>query len=238
MQFSPMLVLHITAGSLALLSGTAAISFRKGSSRHALAGNLFVISMLCMAASGAYMAYMKPQMHNFFGGLLTIYLVATAWMTAKRRRMETSIFDWTALLVALAVGLSLLIYGVEAANSSAGSRGGVPAGMFFFLGSITLLSAAGDIRMLARGGISSSSRIVRHLWRMCFALFVATGSFFIGQQRVFPLWFRGTKLLFILGILPLPLLVFWLFRVLFTNRYKERLSLSSGDIQTLPSATP
>ncbi len=121
-----------------------------------------------------------------------------------------------------------MAYGLEAAKSPTGSIGGVPAGMSFFLGSVALLAAAGDIRMLLRGGIYGTSRIVRHLWRMCFALFVATGSFFIGQQRVFPLWLRGSKLLFILGVLPLPLLIFWLFRVLFTNAYKRKPALGGG----------
>jgi len=31
-----------------------------------------------------------------------------------------------------------------------------------------LLAAAGDIRMLVRGGVFGAKRIVRHLWRMCF----------------------------------------------------------------------
>jgi hypothetical protein len=40
--------------------------------------------------------------------------------------------------------------------------------------------------MLASGRISDRQRITRHLWRMCFGLFIATGSFFLGQQAVFP----------------------------------------------------
>jgi len=48
---SPILLGHICAGTLGLLSGTAAISFRKGSRRHALAGKIFVASMLTMAVA-------------------------------------------------------------------------------------------------------------------------------------------------------------------------------------------
>ncbi len=46
MSFSPLLAFHISAGSVAILSGAAAMSFRQGSPRHALAGKVFVISML------------------------------------------------------------------------------------------------------------------------------------------------------------------------------------------------
>src|SRR3989441_13106043 len=225
MSFSPVLFFHISAGTLGLVSGAAAMSFRKGSRRHRMAGNVFVISMLSMAAAAVYLAFMKQQISNVFGGILTLYLVTTAWVTARRRDGETGIFDWGALLFALAVGAGIITYGFEVANSSTGSKDGVPAGMYFFLGSVALLSAAGDIRMLVRGGVFGVRRIARHLWRMCFSLFIATGSFFLGQQQVFPDWLRKTNVLFIPAILSLILLIFWLFRVSFTNAFKRTTSL-------------
>jgi uncharacterized membrane protein len=231
----PILVLHICAGILGLLSGAAAMSFRKGSRRHGLAGNVFVISMLCLSASGAYLGFMKHQMLNGLMGVLTPYLVTTAWATASCRDGETGIFDWGALLFALAVGAGIMTYGFEAANSPTGLKDGVPAGMYFFLGSVALLSAAGDIRMLVGGGVFGVHRIARHLWRMCFSLFIATGSFFLGQQRVFPDWLRKTNVLFLPAILPLILLIFWPFRVRFTNAYERKLVPSSGDAHSLPT---
>jgi hypothetical protein len=84
--------------------------------------------------------------------------------------------------------------------------------------------------MLVRGGVFGAHRIVRHLWRMCFGLFIATGSFFIGQQQVFPAFLRKTNVLFVPAILPLILLIFWLFRVRFTNAYKRMSVTSSGDV--------
>jgi hypothetical protein len=53
--------------------------------------------------------------------------------------------------------------------------------MNLFMGSVLLLAAAGDLLMLLRGGLFGRQRIVRHLRRMCFGLFVATGSFFPGH---------------------------------------------------------
>jgi hypothetical protein len=74
--------------------------------------------------------------------------------------------------------------------------------MCFFMAGVPLLAAAGDIRMLASGGIAGRQRITRHLWRMCFGLFIATGSFFLGQQQVFPAFLRGSIFLTILAVLP------------------------------------
>jgi len=228
MRFSPILVFHICAGTLGLLSGTAAMVFRKGSRRHRLAGNVFVIAMVSLAASGAGIGFMKHQMLNGLMGVLSFYLVVTAWWSARRRDGETDIFDWGALLVPLAVAAALMTFGVEAANNSRGFKGGYPAGAYFVFGSLALLFAAGDVRMLARGGVSGAQRVARHLVRMCFALFIATGSFFLGQQQVFPAALRNTSVLLFLGILPLLLMIFWLVRIRFTNAYK-RMTLAAGE---------
>src|SRR5271167_1857424 len=141
----PLLVLHIAAGTLGMLSGFVAIFFRKGSRRHRLAGNVFVISMLSLSASGVYLAFMKSQPGNVLGGTLTFYLVATAWITARHRDGEPGIFDWGAILVVLAVGAVTVTYGLEAAISQTGIKHGYPPGPYFFLGSVALLAAAGDV---------------------------------------------------------------------------------------------
>jgi len=235
MSFS-LLPLHVSAGIAGILSGTAAMSFRKGSPRHALAGKVFVISMLTMAAGAVYLAALKHQNNNVGGGVLTFYLVATAWVTARRRDGETSTFDWVALLIPLWAGIGGWINGLDAVHSPTGSKYGVPAGMHFFLGSVMLLAAAGDVRMLLGGGVFGAQRIVRHLWRMCFGLFIATGSFFLGQgSKVFPAFILKTNVLFIPAILPLILLIFWLFRVRFTYAYKRKSMPRGADVYSLPT---
>lgn len=223
MQISPMLVLHISGGITGILSGGVAMVFRKGSRGHFVAGQVFVIAMLCMSASGAYMAYfVKPNMGNVMGGVMTFYMASTAWMTARRRDGETTVFDWGALLVALAFAAYAATLGLEAAHSPTGLKEGYPPALYFIWGSVALLSAAGDVRMLWRGGaFFGSQRIVRHLWRMCLGLFIATGSFFLGQQKVFPASLRGLKVWLVPAFLPLVLMIFWLVRVWITKTYKK-----------------
>jgi hypothetical protein len=232
MSYSPILIVHICGGSLGLLSGTAAMIFRKGSPRHVLAGKVFVASMLTMGVFAVYLAITRHQPSNIGGGFLTVYLIGTAWLTARRRDGETSRFDWVALLIPLALGILLWMNGVKVLRSGADSSDGVPVGMNFFMGSICLLAAAGDVRMLVRGGVAGTKRIARHLWRMCFGLFIASGSFFLGPSNrplrllstvgigkyLSPALF-STSLYIIVTMLPLILLIFWLVRVRFTNAY-------------------
>jgi hypothetical protein len=52
---------------------------------------------------------------------------------------------------------------------------------------------------------------------MCFSLFIASGSFFLGQAKVFPKPMRIYPLLAIPAFLPLVFLVYWLVRVSLTK---------------------
>lgn len=227
---SPVLVIHICGGTLGLASGAAALSFRKGSRRHVVAGKVFVASMLTMAIGATWLATQKHETGNIVGGIFTFYLILTAWWTARHTDGGTSKFGWVVLLIPLSVSVLNWIAGIEKIGSSGPLKDGVPAGMNLFLGSVMLLAAAGDVRMLLRGGIAGTARIARHLWRMCFGLFIASGSFFLGpanrplrflstlglRQHVFRTLLRQEVLLF-LAVLPLLFLVFWLLRVHFTN---------------------
>jgi hypothetical protein len=235
MSYSPVLIVHICGGTLGLLSGTAAMSFRKGSPRHVLAGKVFVASMLTMGVFAVCLAITRHQPNNIGGGILTVYLIGTAWLTARRRDRETSRFDWVVLLIPLALGILTWMNGIKVVRSGASSQDGVPVGMSFFMGSVMLLAAAGDVRMLVRGGLFGAKRIARHLWRMCFGLFIASGSFFLGPsnrplrllsavrlgQHLPPALF-STTLYLILTMLPLILLIFWLIRVRFTAAYNGK----------------
>ena len=227
----PLLVFQVSAGVLAMFAGAAAMSFRKGSSWHGMAGNLFVAAMLCMAAAASCLAYMKHQPNNVFGGMLTIYMVATALATARRRNGETGILDWIGFLFALAIGVLSVIHGLQKATGRAPFDGS-PGFMDIFMGSVIFLAALGDLRMIMRG-ISGRKRIARHLWRMCFGWFIATGSFFLGQQQVFPAWLRGSPVLLVPALLPLVLLIFWMIRVRFTGVYKKMSMPRGGDVYAL-----
>jgi len=230
MTYTPTLLLHILGGTVGLVSGTAAMSFRKGSTRHVLAGKVFVVSMLTMAVFAVYLAIVRHQTNNIGGGIFTFYLILTAWLTARRKEGTAGKFGWVVLLIPVAVGIVNWYAGIEKLRSPGPPTDGVPAGMNLFLGSVMVLAAVGDVRMLLRGGIEGTARIARHLWRMCFGLFIASGSFFLGpsnrplrflsalglHQHFFKTVLRQEVLLF-LAVLPLLLLIFWLVRVRFAK---------------------
>jgi len=209
---NPLLPVHITAGLIGIASAYVALYALKGADLHRKSGMVFVYSMLAMAASAAVMAWLNTERINTSMGILTLYMVMTGLLTVRRGALDSRRTNVAFMLMAVAVGGYLYSLGFEAAASPRGTIDGLPAAGAFVFGSVALLAALGDMRLIRAGSIVGRPRITRHLWRMCFAGFVASGSFFFGQPQVFPEWLRGSPPLIVLGLLPLLAMFYWLAR--------------------------
>jgi hypothetical protein len=100
-------------------------------------------------------------------------------------------------------------------------RGDPTFGAVYLFSAIAGLAAACDIRMIRSGGLSGASRIARHVWRMSLALFVAVGSFFLGQQKFLPVEVRDTFLPFVPVLAVIGLGIFWFIRVRFVRALRR-----------------
>jgi hypothetical protein len=220
-MYSSLSLVHVCCATVGLVSGYLTMVFRKGSGLHGAAGSVFFVSMLIATGAGACMAFMHSSSGNLMGSVLTFYLVATAWVAAKRRDGRAGIFDLGALLFALAIGAAGATWGFEAASSQTGSKDGYPAALYFIFGSIALLFAASDVRMLVRGGVVGAKRIARHLLRMCMALLFTQLSFYPGQAKLLPMWLRETNLPHVPAVLLLGAMLLWLYRVSVRKRVPQ-----------------
>src|SRR6185295_18716878 len=93
---------------------------------------------------------------------------------------------------------------------------GVPFPMHFFLATIWILAAIGDVRVARFGALRGGPRLARHLWRMCFALFIAAGSFFSIRSRVakiLPEPFTTAPMRALPILLLFVAMFYWLWRV-------------------------
>jgi uncharacterized membrane protein len=217
-----LLPVHIIGGSIAIIAGFISVFSVKGLKLHRKSGMIFVYAMVVLALTGAVIGTLRHQTPNIIGGSLAFYMVITAFLAVRPRDQWSRWADAGALVVGLAVSAAAIKIGLDALNSPRGTINGVPAGMLLFFGAVATIGALGDIRMMRAGGLEGAKRIARHLWRMCFAFFVANGSFFLGQAKVFPKPIRIMPLLAIPALLPLVLLVYWLVRVRFTKWYRRR----------------
>ena len=230
-----LLPVHIIAGSIAIIAGFISVFALKGAKLHRKSGMIFVYSMLVLSITGAVIATLKHQPANIIGGSLAFYMVTTALLTVRPRDRGSRWIDAGALLIGAMVGGFAMKTGLDAVNTPTGTLNGVPAGMMFFFATVALLAAVGDLRVLLVGHLHGAQRIARHLWRMCFSLFIASGSFFLGQAKVIPKPIRILPLLAIPALLPLVLLLYWLARVLLTKWYRRRaiVGIRSPKVQVL-----
>jgi uncharacterized membrane protein len=206
-------VVHIVAGSAALLSGYAALYAAKGAVVHRRSGRVFVYAMIAMTLTGAAMAAVGKSEGIVINAFLTSYLVITALITVSRPAAWSVRADVGLAMVAFGLGLASLALGFETVMSPTGRRDGLPPFPYFMYGVIGVLGGLGDVRMIRVGGLIASSRIARHLWRMCWALWIAAASFFWGQAKVIAEPIRIIPLLSVPVLAVLVTMLYWLWRV-------------------------
>ncbi|HVT39949.1 MAG TPA: hypothetical protein VHE78_12940 [Gemmatimonadaceae bacterium] len=205
---------HIVAGSLALVFGYVALFAAKGAPLHRKSGMWFVYAILTMCFVGALIAAVrgKAPAINLPAASLTAYLVITGLTTVRPPVTGSRWLSPGLMLVGVAVGVTTLALGFQAV-ANGGARQGIPAFPFFMFAIVGLLGSAGDLRIIRSGAVRGAPRLARHLWRMCFALYIAAMSFFIGQAKVIPKPVRIYPLLAIPPLLALMAMAYWLWRV-------------------------
>ena len=216
-----LLQIHIVAGALAIVLGAVALIVRKGGTIHRRSGMMFVYAMLVMAATASVLELLEsPDITNLTAAFLTLYFVGTALTTVWPPSRWSRVIDVTAVTLALAVALAMIVGGVKAVNTPGVSKGGVPFAtigvMSFILAAALLLSAAGDLRIMRSGMLRGGPRLARHLWRMCFALFIAAASFFSIRARVarlLPEPFTSGPMRALPIVLLFATMFYWLWRV-------------------------
>jgi len=216
-----LLPIHVTAGLLSIAAGAVALYALKGSPLHRKSGLVFVVAMLTMASTGAVIAIAKPDPGTALGGALVFYVVCTALLTVKRPVAESRRALMGLMVMALAISAAELALGSAAARTPDHRLGNYPAGFYYVFSLIALACAGGDARTLWLGRLDGVQRLTRHIWRMCFAMWFATASFFLGQAKVFPEPLRHMiGLRAIPVVLVLVVMFYWLARV----RIKRRLA--------------
>ena len=212
-----LLSIHIAAGGLAIVLGAVALLVKKGGTIHRRSGLLFVYSMLVLGVTAALLGFRKsPTDGNVFGGLMTIYFVGTALITVRPVSSWTRRSHVAAPTIAVGLALVDIAGGVKAFNSPRGVLDGVPFVMHFFIAGVMILAASGDVRIMRSGVPRGGPRLARHLWRMCFALFIAAGSFFSVRERVakiLPEPFTTAPMRALPILLVFGAMFYWLWRV-------------------------
>lgn len=210
-----MSLIHVAAAFIALTAGAIALAMPKGSRWHRGSGLVFTISMLAMTSSAFVLAaFLRPNRLNVVAASLTFYLVATAYLAI---RPVANVHRAVAGLMLFAAILGAFAYSVGFEKLAADDVG--TAVFMFVFGSVALLGACLDTRVVWATTFQGVQRLVRHLWRMTTAMLITTMSAFLGQPDLFPDPLRHRTDLRAIPIMLVALtLIYWLVRVAIKRR--------------------
>ena len=208
------LAVHFAAGLASIVAGTIALAAAKGRRLHKQSGQVFTWGMVTLGLTAVGIGAYENRPGQVFAGLLAAYLVFSAMTTVKPLPGIGRRFDAGMMVLAFALAMTLLYAGVtewlDPSVKVVGRPRVVPP---MIGGGVILLAAVGDLRAIRAGGLRGSRRLARHLWRMCFGLFIATGSFFLGQMKFIPEPVRIVPVLLVLAFAPIVFLIYWMWRV-------------------------
>lgn len=213
------LAAHFGAGLVSIAAGTIALTVAKGGRLHRQSGMVFTAGMVALGLTAAGIGLYERKPSQVVAGLLAAYLVFSAMTTVRPmpgvgRRVNVAL-----MVLAFALAVANLYAGVsewlDPTIAVVGRPRVVPP---LVAGTVILLAAIGDARAIRTGGLQGTARLARHLWRMCFGLFIATGSFFLGQMKFIPEPVRSVPLLLGLAFAPLVFLGYWMWRVRIRGR--------------------
>lgn len=217
-----LLIAHIGGGAIGILAGAVALASRKGARVHRAAGAVFLLSMLiCYSVAFAVAPFLTDgQITNTIAAASALYLLISGVSTARARAITASRWHGAGLLIALAIVGACLWFNYLGSLTPEGSVDGSPTQALVIFIVAASVAAAGELHVLLRGALPENARIARHLWRMCFSLFIASGSFFLGQQQVMPEWMRGSPVLIVLALAPLAAMAFYIIRIRIGKSFK------------------
>lgn len=207
-----LLYAHIGGGALGMLSGAAAILSPKGRPFHRAMGRVFFVSMfICYAVGAGVAPFLETgQRPNFVAGVFALYLLITAWRAARIREAQSGWPEYLGLGAALVISGLGALFMYQGAQAPSGTIDGSPPQAFLLFLIAGLAAAAGEVNVILRRGISGAARIGRHLWRMCMSLFIASASFFLGQEQMLPEGMIGSPIQIGAVVFPLLAIPVWL----------------------------
>ncbi|MEO1657516.1 MAG: hypothetical protein AAFR65_07325 [Pseudomonadota bacterium] len=176
--------IHFWIGCMSVVSGFTAFSAKKGAAVHRAAGTVFVITMIVLTATGLWLSIAREIPFTVFLSAIAFHALVSAWATARADHALGRFFNRLAPLLSGSLALGA-VYGGSLAPA-VGTLDVLPAGAYFAVAGVSGFLFAFDLRYALSRAPSEQRRLTRHLWRMGFSFFLATGIFFFGNNNVLP----------------------------------------------------
>jgi len=155
---TPLRLMHICAGTIALVLAPLAMLTVKGGRAHRRWGKIYFWAMAVVAVTAVALALWRPQIFLALLAVFSFYMAFSGYRALSRKRpaegQGATALDWTAALVTLVVSAALVVLGLVRPGSSWERLGIVPV----VFGALGMLLAGLDIAKFVRPPAD------RHAW--------------------------------------------------------------------------
>ena len=185
MLFQILLILHIVAGSISLLSGTLIMILKKGDATHRKVGILFYYGMVVNGLAALALSIIHPNVMLFNIGIFSLYLVLSGKRVLNFRSatqpIKAGVYDY-----GIAAGMA--IFGVISVGQGVyhlltGNMGGI---VILVFGTIGLLLLRQDIRFYTSATRNPTDWLKIHLTKMTGSYIAATTAFLVVNNTILP----------------------------------------------------
>ena len=220
--FRILLVLHITGGSLGLLTGTVSLIRKKGDRPHRITGKVFAYSMLVAGISSLGLASIHPNYFLFIVGVFTIYLVATGYrylnLKSIGNNQKPKVIDWAITVGMLVAGVAFIGFGIRLL------LGGTNFGIVLItFGTLGLRLVRTDFSNYKGKAITKNYWMLAHLQRMTGAYIAAATAFFVVNAKYSPLELHTILIWLLPTIVLTPFIIAW------SRKYKAKAAVPAKE---------
>jgi len=180
--FRVLLVIHIFAGSIALAVAPGAMVTVKGGRWHARWGMTYLWATVAIAATGAVMSLIHPNLFLMMIAVFSFYLVFSGYRVLHRKKpgQRATWFDHAVTLSMVATGVALIGYGGYRLQHS--SFGVVP----IIFGAIALLLAGRELVSFRRPPTEPRWWWFSHMTNMLAAYITTVSAFSVVNMTFLP----------------------------------------------------
>ena len=200
-----LLVIHIAAGSIALLAALVALVTAKGGVIHVRAGRVYAIGMTLIFLTAVPLAILGADVFLLLIAVFSFYLVFAGWRFARNRSRRPQPVDWAAVAIMGLTGLGMWGYAVVLGMSGSGQW--VTMLAFGFI-AVALSIADGLFFNQGRGSRRRPAphlRIQRHLTNMMAGTIATVTAVMVVNVSMDPVWLPWL----LPTIVITPLIVWW-----------------------------
>ena len=199
------LVIHIAAGSVALLTAFVALVTAKGGVIHIRAGRVYAICMTLIFLTAIPLAILGASIFLLLIAVFSFYLVFAGWRFARNRSRRPQPVDWIAAAIMGLTGVGMWGYAAVLALSGAGNW--VTLVAFGFI-AVALSVADGLFFNQGRPGKRRPAphlRIQRHLTNMMAGTISTITAVMVVNVSMNPVWVPWL----LPTIVITPLIIWW-----------------------------